>query len=99
MRRVIDQSLGNQVNPLGLKAMDNICEVDRMPLRESRLVVRQASDSGPNIFVGCTENSEVRDQPAQVFCNQNEKRKKRQLAGKFGRFRRFQSRLGREVDE
>lgn len=83
MRRVIDQSLGNQVNPLGLKAMDNICEVDRMPLRESRLVVGQASDSGPNIFVGCTENSEVRDQPAQVFCKQNEKRKKKTTCRKI----------------
>lgn len=76
MRRVIDQSLGNQVNPLGLKAMDDICEVDGMPLRESRLVVRQASDSGPNIFVGCTENSAVKDQPHKSFCNQNEKKRK-----------------------
>lgn len=100
MRRIIDQSLGNQVNPLGLKAIDDICEVDGMPLRESRLVVRQASDSGPNIFIGCTENSAVEDQPHKSFCNQNEKeKKKRQLAGKFGRFRRFQSHLGREVDE
>lgn len=77
MRRIIDQSLGNQVNPLGLKAIDDICEVDGMPLRESRLVVRQASDSGPNIFIGCTENSAVEDQPHKSFCNQNEKEKKK----------------------
>lgn len=74
MRRVIDQSLGNQVNPLGLKAMDDICEVDGMPLRESRLVVRQASDSGPNIFVGCTENSAVRDQPHKSFATKTKKK-------------------------
>lgn len=83
MRRIIDQSLGNQVNPLGLKAIDDICEVDGMPLRESRLVVRQASDSGPNIFIGCTENSAVEDQPHKSFCNQNEKEKKKTTCRKI----------------
>lgn len=97
MSRIIDQSLGNQVKPIGLKSLDDICQFDGVPLRKGRLVIGQAPDSGPYVFVGCTENSAIWDQATRFdskglnlpenskdFINLRVAREERLTSGHFG---------------
>jgi len=55
---VVDESLGEEVDTVLVEALDSLREVDGVPLRERRLVVRELADARPRVLVGGAKETE-----------------------------------------